>query len=138
MLELGPRELLTLGTVLAGLAATWGVLKATIKSIVGQLNDIKSDVTKIYQQVDNQEANQAVLQNSIKIISQDILSPQILKEDPTMYFILKLMNTLATTHAYRPMYDMRRNIGMVRPNIKEVSSTSITALISTFQMILIG
>jgi len=79
MLELGPRELLTLGTVLAGLAATWGVLKATIKSIVGQLNDIKSDVTKIYQQVDNQEANQAVLQNSIKIISQDILSPQILK-----------------------------------------------------------
>ncbi len=79
MLELGPRELLTLGTVLAGLAATWGVLKATIKSIVGQLNDIKSDVTKIYQQVDNHEANQAVLQNSIKTISQDILSPQILK-----------------------------------------------------------
>jgi len=79
MLELGPRELLTLGTVLAGLAATWGVLKATIKSIVGQVNDIKSDVTKIYQQVDNQEATQAVLQNSIKIISQDILSPQILK-----------------------------------------------------------
>jgi polyribonucleotide nucleotidyltransferase len=64
---------------LAGLAATWGVLKATIKSIVGQVDDIKSDVTKIYQQVDNQEATQAVLQNSIKIISQDILSPQILK-----------------------------------------------------------
>ena len=41
MLELGPRELLTLGTVLAGLAATWGVLKATIKSIVGQVDDIK-------------------------------------------------------------------------------------------------
>ena len=79
MLELGPRELLTLGTVLAGLAATWGVLKATIKSIVSQVDDIKSDVTKIYQQVDNQEANQAVIQNSIKIISQDILSPQILK-----------------------------------------------------------
>ena len=42
-------------------------------------DSIKSDVTKIYQQVDNQEANQAVIQNSIKIISQDILSPQILK-----------------------------------------------------------
>jgi polyribonucleotide nucleotidyltransferase len=79
MLELGPRELLTLGTVLAGLAATWGVLKATIKSIVGQVDDIKGDVAKIYQQEDNQEATQAVLQNSIKIISQDILSPQILK-----------------------------------------------------------
>ena len=79
MLELGPRELLTLGTVLAGLAATWGVLKATIKSIVGQLDDIKSDITKIYQQVDNQEANQAVIKNSIEVISEDILSPQILK-----------------------------------------------------------
>ena len=43
------------------------------------LEYIKDDVTKIYQQVDNQEATQAVLQNSIKIISQDILSPQILK-----------------------------------------------------------
>jgi hypothetical protein len=73
-------ELLTLGTVLAGLAATWGVLKATIKSIVGQVDDIKDDVTKIYQQVDNQEAKQAVIQNSINIISKDILSPQILKK----------------------------------------------------------
>ena len=81
MLELGPRELLTLGTVLAGLAATWGVLKATIKSIVNQVNDIKSDVTKIYQQVDNQEASQAVMKNSIRIISEDILSPQILKAE---------------------------------------------------------
>ena len=80
MLELGPRELLTLGTVLAGLAATWGVLKATIKSIVGQVDDIKDDVTKIYQQVDNQEAKQAVIQSSISIISKDILSPQILKK----------------------------------------------------------
>tara|TARA_R110000824_G_scaffold381696_1_gene574559 strand:- start:28 stop:387 length:360 start_codon:yes stop_codon:yes gene_type:complete len=81
MVELGPRELLTLGTVLAGLAATWGVLKATIKSIVSQVDDIKSDVTKIYQQVDNQEASQAVMKNSIKIISEDILSPQILKAE---------------------------------------------------------
>ena len=80
MLELGRRELLTLGTVLAGLAATWGVLKATIKSIVGQVDDIKDDVTKIYQQVDNQEAKQAVIQSSISIISKDILSPQILKK----------------------------------------------------------
>ena len=77
MVELGPRELLTLGTVLAGLAATWGVLKA----IVSQVDDIKSDVTKIYQQVDNQEASQAVMKNSIKIISEDILSPQILKAE---------------------------------------------------------
>ena len=68
MLELGPRELLTLGTVLAGLAATWGVLKATIKSIVGQVDDIKDDVTKIYQQVDNQEAKQAVIKTVLILL----------------------------------------------------------------------
>ena len=106
MLELGPRELLTLGTVLAGLAATWGVLKATIKSIVGQVDDIKNDVAKIYQQVDNQEANQAVIQNSIKIISQDILSPQILKaqserdgrNDERLRMLEERMNRVVSLH----------------------------------------
>ena len=106
MLELGPRELLTLGTVLAGLAATWGVLKATIKSIVGQVDDIKDDVAKIYQQVDNQEANQAVIQNSIKIISQDILSPQILKaqserdgrNDERIRMLEERMNRVVSMH----------------------------------------
>ena len=106
MLELGPRELLTFGTVLAGLAATWGVLKATIKSIVGQVDDIKGDVAKIYQQVDNQEANQAVIQNSIKIISQDILSPQILKaqserdgrNDERLRMLEERMNRVVSMH----------------------------------------
>jgi hypothetical protein len=41
MLELGPRELLTLGTVLTGLAATYGVIKTTIKSLSGQIEEIK-------------------------------------------------------------------------------------------------
>jgi len=41
MLELGPRELVTLATVLTGLAATWGVLKTTIRGIVSQLEGAK-------------------------------------------------------------------------------------------------
>ncbi len=106
MLELGPRELLTLGTVLAGLAATWGVLKATIKSIMSQVSDIKIDITKIYQQVDNQEADQAVIKNSIKVISQDILSPQILKSqserdgrnEARIHMLEDRMNRLASMH----------------------------------------
>ena len=72
MLELGPRELLTLGTVLAGLAATWGV----------------------------------VIQNSIKIISQDILSPQILKaqserdgrNDERIRMLEERMNRVVSMH----------------------------------------
>ena len=39
---------------------------------MSQVSDIKSDITKIYQQVDNQEANQAVIKNSIKVISEEI------------------------------------------------------------------
>ncbi len=44
MLELGPRELLTLGTVLAGIATTWGVLKTTIRSMTSDQEDIKKEV----------------------------------------------------------------------------------------------
>jgi len=80
MLELGPRELVTLGTVLAGLAATWGVLKATLKSIITRLTDNKKDIIDIYTRLDHFEANQAVALHSIDVMGKDILSPQILKE----------------------------------------------------------
>ena len=43
MLELGPRELVTLGTVLAGLAATWGVLKTTLRGMVADLDESKKE-----------------------------------------------------------------------------------------------
>ena len=80
MLELGPRELVTLGTVLAGLAATWGVLKATIRSIVQQLDEAKIDLAKLYTRLDKVEARQAVALSAIDTMSKDILSPQILKQ----------------------------------------------------------
>ena len=80
MLELGPRELVTLGTVLAGLAATWGVLKATLKSIITRLADTKKDIIDIYTRLDQFEAHQAVALHSIDVMAKDILSPQILKE----------------------------------------------------------
>ena len=80
MLELGPRELVTLGTVLAGLAATWGVLKATIRSIVQQLDEAKIDLAKLNTRLDKVEARQAVALSAIDTMSKDILSPQILKQ----------------------------------------------------------
>ena len=80
MLELGPRELVTLGTVLAGLAATWGVLKATIRSIVQQLDVVRTNLTEIFTRIDKVEARQAVAISSIDTMANDILSPQILKE----------------------------------------------------------
>ena len=80
MLELGPRELVTLGTVLAGLAATWGVLKTTIRSMVNDLEEYKQELNAIATRLDKAEAKMAVAISSIDIMSNDILSPQILKK----------------------------------------------------------
>jgi len=80
VLELGPRELVTLGTVLAGLAATWGVLKTTIRSMVNDLEEYKQELNDIATRLDKAEAKMAVAISSIDIMSNDILSPQILKK----------------------------------------------------------
>ena len=79
-MELGPRELITFGIVLAGIATTWGVLKATIKSITSTQNDVKEDLAALNQRMDKVEARQAVALSAIDTMSKDILSPQILKE----------------------------------------------------------
>ena len=80
MLELGPRELLTFGIVLAGIATTWGVLKTTVRSIIRQLDETKNEIDKIATRLDKLEAKQAVALSSIDVMAKDILSPQILKE----------------------------------------------------------
>tara|TARA_R100000353_G_scaffold66358_1_gene51572 strand:+ start:620 stop:976 length:357 start_codon:yes stop_codon:yes gene_type:complete len=80
MLELGPRELVTLGTVLAGLAATWGVLKTTIRGMIDKLDEAKTDLAELNTRLDKVEARQAVALSSIDTMSKDILSPQILKD----------------------------------------------------------
>ena len=80
MLELGPRELLTFGIVLAGIATTWGVLKTTVRSILTQLKETKDDVADMQTRLDRIEAKQAVALSSIDVMAKDILSPQILKE----------------------------------------------------------
>ena len=80
MLELGPRELLTFGIVLTGIATTWGVLKATIKSITATLDEVRLDLASLNQRLDKVEARQAVALSAIDTMSKDILSPQILKE----------------------------------------------------------
>ena len=80
MLELGPRELLTFGIVLGGIATTWGVLKATIKSLTATLGDAKTSLSEAHTRLDRLEAKQAVALSSIDVMAKDILSPQILKE----------------------------------------------------------
>ena len=64
-MEFGLRELMTFGIVLVGIATTWGVLKATIKSITSILEDTKESLAEMSQRLDHLEANQAVSQSSI-------------------------------------------------------------------------
>ena len=59
-MELGPKELVTFGIVLTGIATTWGVLKATIKSITATLDAISEDLASLNQRLDKVEAKQAV------------------------------------------------------------------------------
>ena len=80
MLELGPRELVTLGTVLAGLAATWGVLKTTIRGMVTDLDENRQQLNELNTSLDKVEAKMAVAISSIDVMANDILSPQILKK----------------------------------------------------------
>jgi len=80
MLELGPRELLTFGIVLTGIGTTWGLLKATIKSLTATLNDTKKSLSEAHTRLDRLEAKQAVGLAAIDVMAKDILSPQILKK----------------------------------------------------------
>jgi hypothetical protein len=79
-MELGPRELMTFGIVLTGIATTWGVLKATIKSLTSTLGDTKTSLSEAHTRLDRLEAKQAVGLAAIDVMAKDILSPQILKE----------------------------------------------------------
>ena len=79
-MELGPRELMTFGIVLTGIATTWGVLKATIKSLTSTLKDTKTSLSEAHTRLDRLEAKQAVGLAAIDVMAKDILSPQILKE----------------------------------------------------------
>ena len=79
-MELRPRELMTFGIVLTGIATTWGVLKATIKSLTATLEDAKTSLSEVHTRLDKLEAKQAVALSSIDVMAKDILSPQILKE----------------------------------------------------------
>ena len=76
MLELGPRELLTFGIVLAGVATTWGVLKATIRSIINHLDGMKENLTDIFTRIDKVEARQAVALSSIDVMARTYSLPR--------------------------------------------------------------
>lgn len=79
MMELGPRELLTFGTVLSGLAATWGMVRQQISRVLEDISAIKSELADLNSRLDRSESTTAVFEHQIKVLG-SILSPNDLKQ----------------------------------------------------------
>ena len=77
-MELGARELLTFATVLAGLAGTWGVIRATVARIQDDLKGIQDEIQTLNIRLDKTESGDAVMKHQISVIG-GILSPSILE-----------------------------------------------------------
>ncbi len=77
-MELGARELLTFATVLAGLATTWGVIRATVARIQDDLKGIQEEIQTLNIRLDKTESGDAVMKHQISVIG-GILSPSNLE-----------------------------------------------------------
>lgn len=73
-MELGAKELMTIGTVLAGLAATWGMVKGQIGRLMEDLKSVKNELTEIQSRLDNTEASGAVMTHQLGVLG-GMLSP---------------------------------------------------------------
>ena len=73
-MELGLRELLTIGTVLAGLGGTWAVIKSTVARIQEDLKGIQDEIQSLNIRLDNTESGDAVMAHQISVLG-SVLSP---------------------------------------------------------------
>ena len=77
-MELGARELLTIGTVLCGLGGTWAVIKSTVARIQEDLKGIQEEIQTLNVRLDKTESGDAVMKHQISVIG-GILSPNNLE-----------------------------------------------------------
>ncbi len=77
-MELGARELLTIGTVLCGLGGTWAVIKSTVARIQEDLKGIQEEIQTLNVRLDKTESGDAVMKHQISVIG-GILSPSNLE-----------------------------------------------------------
>jgi len=79
MVELGTRELLTFGTVLAGLASGWAMIKSQLAQQRTQLTKLSKLLQNIELRMDKVESDKNVVQNQLGTITA-ILAPANLKK----------------------------------------------------------
>ena len=78
-MELGVRELLTIATVIGGIAATWGLVRSQLGRAVQDLLKVTQEIQNLESKTENYIASQEVLESRVKVIT-DILSPNNLEK----------------------------------------------------------
>ena len=73
-MELGARELLTFGTVLSGLFATWGVVKTKLGQCLTEIAELKAELQHAIHRADREAASQSVIEAKGHVLA-GILSP---------------------------------------------------------------
>jgi predicted RNase H-like nuclease (RuvC/YqgF family) len=102
-MELGVRELLTIATVVSGIAATWGLVKSQLGRALNDLSSLTKEIQTLETKVEDYIANQEVLESRMDVIS-DILSPDNLERRARE--IEKISENLsAAKELYKLLYD---------------------------------
>ena len=78
-MELGAKELLTIGVVLSGLAGTWAVIKATVARIQEDLKGISGELSSLNIRLDATESGDAVMRHQISVLG-GMMSPEKMDE----------------------------------------------------------
>ena len=73
-MELGAKELMTIGTVLCGLAATWGMVKGQIGRLMDDLGSVKKELEGVQSRLDSTGASEAVMKHQLGVLG-SMLSP---------------------------------------------------------------
>jgi predicted RNase H-like nuclease (RuvC/YqgF family) len=73
-MELGVRELLTIATVVSGIAATWGLVKSQLGRALNDLTSLAREIQTLETKTEDYVAKQEVLESKLDVIS-NILSP---------------------------------------------------------------
>jgi hypothetical protein len=77
-MELGARELMTLATVLSGLAMTWGIVRAQISRLTDEYAALAKEIEEMNHRLDRTESSNAVTEHQLQVIGQ-IISPDRLR-----------------------------------------------------------
>jgi len=78
-MELGARELMTIGTVLCGLAATWGMVRQQLTRVAEDIHRIQTELESLNARLDTAESNSVLFEHQLKILG-GILSPHDLRD----------------------------------------------------------